>query len=177
MIITISGVPGSGKSTVGKLLAQKLGYAFYSMGDLYGELATKRHMTIDEIIEKAKTDESIDAYIDQRQIEIGQGDRVVIDSLLGFHFIPHSLKIFIDVDPKIAGQRVFENQRPDEPPVKNAEEAATMLTKRPLMNEARYTKYYNVSYLDRSHYDEIIDSSHISPEEVVAKILAKIPKN
>ena len=41
MIITISGLPGSGKSTIGKMLAKKLGYKFYSMGDLRGKIEKK----------------------------------------------------------------------------------------------------------------------------------------
>ncbi|MCX6741353.1 MAG: AAA family ATPase, partial [Candidatus Parcubacteria bacterium] len=46
MIITLSGKPGSGKTTVAKILAEKLGYKFYSTGDLRGQMAMKRGLTI-----------------------------------------------------------------------------------------------------------------------------------
>lgn len=176
MIITISGMPGSGKSTVGKLLAKKLGYRYYSMGDLYGELGMRRGMTIDGILKQAETDASIDRYIDDRQTEIGAGDNAIVDSLIGFHFIPHSFKLFIDVDPVVAGERVFKNQRPDEPPVKNTKEATTMLMARPKTNEKRWKKYYGISYLDRSHYDLVLDSTSHTPDELVKQILAALPK-
>ncbi len=39
MIITIAGMPGSGKTTVAKILADKLNLKRYSMGDLRGKMA------------------------------------------------------------------------------------------------------------------------------------------
>ncbi len=177
MIITISGMPGSGKSTVGKILVKKLGYKHYSMGDFYGEIAMARGITIDEILNLAKTDASIDKTIDERQKNISKNeDNIIIDSVLGFHFIPNSLKVFIDVDPKIAGERVFKDQRPDEPRVSSIEEATEMLMSRPKINDERYKKYYGISYMDRSQYDLVIDSSNMTPEEVADKIIEAIKK-
>jgi len=49
MIITIGGEPGSGKSTVANIVAQKLGYKHYSTGDLRGEIAMRHGLTIDEL--------------------------------------------------------------------------------------------------------------------------------
>ena len=49
MIITISGKPGAGKTTVGKAVAARLGLEFYSMGDLRGKMASDRGLTIDEL--------------------------------------------------------------------------------------------------------------------------------
>ncbi|MBU0540313.1 AAA family ATPase, partial [Patescibacteria group bacterium] len=66
MIITISGVPGSGKTTVAKILAERLGMKFYSMGDLRGKMATERGLTIDELNKlgetEAFTDNDVDTY-------------------------------------------------------------------------------------------------------------------
>ncbi|HII15831.1 MAG TPA: AAA family ATPase, partial [Nanoarchaeota archaeon] len=42
MQITIGGVPGAGKSTVAKLIAEKLGYKSYSMGAIRREIAGSR---------------------------------------------------------------------------------------------------------------------------------------
>lgn len=41
LVISIDGTAGTGKSTVGKLVAQKLGYGFLSTGELYRALAYK----------------------------------------------------------------------------------------------------------------------------------------
>ena len=41
LVISIDGTAGTGKSTVGKLVAQQLGYGFLSTGELYRALAYK----------------------------------------------------------------------------------------------------------------------------------------
>ena len=41
MIITISGLHGTGKSTIGKKLAENLGIRYYSTGQAFRELANE----------------------------------------------------------------------------------------------------------------------------------------
>jgi cytidylate kinase len=41
MLITIGGKNGSGKGTIGKLFAEKLGYKIISIGDMKRELAAQ----------------------------------------------------------------------------------------------------------------------------------------
>lgn len=177
MIITISGMPGSGKSTVGRLIAQHLGYHFYSMGDLRGKMATERGMTIDELNELGKTEDWTDRDVDEYQTKLGKTeDNFVIDSWAGFYFIPHAFKVFLDVDPVVAGERVFKNQRPDEPPVASPIEARAMLTKRLAETDARFQKYYGFSCQDRSRFDLVIDTTTQSPEATIKTILDALPK-
>lgn len=45
LVISIDGTAGTGKSTVGKAVAQKLGYGFLSTGELYRALAYKVYET------------------------------------------------------------------------------------------------------------------------------------
>ena len=119
MIITISGMPGSGKSTIAKILAQKLGYKHYSIGDLRGKMALDRHLTIDELNELGKREGWTDREPDEYQKKLGhEEDNFVIDSRLGFYFIPHSFKLFLTVDPEVAAERIFPNQRPTKNPAK-----------------------------------------------------------
>lgn len=177
MIITISGMPGSGKSTVAKLLALRLGYKRYSMGDLRGKMAMERGMTIDELNKLGEHEDWTDREPDEYQARLAKTeDNFVIDSLLGFYFIPHSFKLFIDVDPRAGAERVFKNQRPDEPPMKTVKTTQTMLARRAAETDARFKKYYHVSYQDHSHYDLVLDSTNQTPEALVAQILAALPK-
>lgn len=177
MIITISGLPGSGKSTVGKMLAKKLGYKFYSMGDLLGKMAMERGITIGELNEIGKREGWTDREPDEYQKKLGQSeDNFVIDSRLGFYFIPQSFKVFIEVDSKIGAERVFKNQRPDEKPMADIKEMQTAFENRAKQDDERYQKYYQVSFLDRKNYDLVFDSSFISLEKMADKILAALPK-
>ncbi|MBR9692254.1 AAA family ATPase [Candidatus Woesearchaeota archaeon] len=175
MIITISGIPGAGKSTVGKILAKKLDYRFLSMGDLRGVIAVKHGMTIDELNEIGKTEEWTDKEPDKELIRIGeQEDDYVIDTWIGFHLIPDSVKIFLKIDMRKGAERIFKDQRPDEPEKETIEEAEEMLKKRVKDTNDRFKKYYDADFLDESHYDLIIDTTSLTQEQVVEKIIVYI---
>jgi CMP/dCMP kinase len=172
MIITISGNLGSGKSTVAKIIAKKLGLKHYSTGDFQREVAKEKGLTIFELNKFEETDKSIDKMIDERAAKIGETeDDVIIDSRLAFHFIPHSVKIFLDVDPKIGAERIFNDKRDDEKENTNIEATAKTIRERQKSETKRWFKYYGVHYLDLKHYDLVIDTSSISQQEVAENIL------
>lgn len=177
MIITISGMPGSGKSTVAKLLAQRLRYKHYSLGDLRGKMAMERGLTIDELNELGKREDWTDREPDEYQKKLGEKeDNFVIDSRLGFYFIPHSFKLFIDVDPRVAAERIFKNQRPDEKPCKTVGELESRLAARAAHDDERCGQYYKTSFQDRAQYNLVLNSTDHTPDEIVEQILAALPK-
>ena len=101
MIITISGKPGSGKSTIAKELAKKLKLKHFSIGDFMREMAKDKNISLLELSELSEEDKSIDKELDNKQIQLGKReDNFIIDSRLGFHFIPNSVKIFLEVEIK-----------------------------------------------------------------------------
>ncbi len=178
MIITISGMPGSGKTTVAKLLAKKLRMKFYSIGDLRGRMAMERGLTLEQLNEigmkEAWTDTEADEY--QKKLAEKEND-FVIESRLGFHFIPQSLKIFLDVDTMTGAKRIFNDQRPDERKKDTLSEALEAIRKRTESDRKRYKKYYGINdFTDKSHYDVVIDTTRLAPKQVVEKILEMIKK-
>jgi CMP/dCMP kinase len=177
MIITLSGLPGAGKSTIKNLLAEKLGLKKYSMGDMRGEMAKARGMTIDEFNALGMTEAFTDKDADAFQTKLAETeDNFVIDSWLGWHFIPQSKKIFLDVDPAIAAERIFADRqhnpnRDDEPEYASVEETRKTLADRVAQTHARYQKWYGVDFMDRSHYDLVLDTTKLTTDEVLQKII------
>jgi predicted cytidylate kinase len=172
MKITIGGKPGSGKTTMAKLIAKKLGYKHYSMGDLRGKLAQKHNMTIDQLNKIGLKEFWTDKEIDEELTKLGKKeDNIIIDTWTGFNFIPDSIKIFLDVDYKEGAKRIFKNQRPDEPKKKTIEEVENMIKQRVKDTRARYQKWYKIDFLDKSNYDIIIDTTKLTKEEVLNRIL------
>lgn len=173
MIITISGKPGSGKSTVAKIIARKFAFKHYSGGDFFRKMAKERGITLEEMGELAKKDESIDKQLDDYQIELGKNeDNFIIDSRIGFYCIPHSVKIFIDIDLKIAAERVFKDQRDSEEAYENVQSVLKSMKKRIDLEKERYRKYYDIDDLhDPKYYDYMIDSTHIVAEQVADNII------
>lgn len=178
MIITISGLPGSGKTTIGKLLAESIGFKFYSIGDLRGKMAMERGLTIDQLNELGMREEWTDKEVDEYQKELGKKENnFVIESRLGFYFIPKSLKIFLEVDLKTAAERIFKSQRPDEERKETVEEILESMKKRIENDKMRYKKYYGIEdFMDKSHYDIVIDTTNLGIKQVVEEIIKFISK-
>jgi cytidylate kinase len=178
MIITISGTPGSGKGTIGRLLAAELKYRFYSMGDIRRKYAAEHGMTIEQLNKKAEIDPTSDHLVDEYQTELGKKeDDVVIDSRLGFHFIPMSFKLFLDADEMVRVRRILNDKRATEH-YKDADDAVQQLRERQESDKKRYKKLYDVDPydVDAVDYGLLLDTSSNTPEELVAMILDVLNK-
>lgn len=174
MIITISGKPGSGKSTVAKEIAKRLHLRHYSMGDFQREIAKKRGISMAELSRVEEKDRSIDEEVDRRQKELGKKeDNFVIDSRLGFHFIPNSIKIFLDVDFDTGVQRIFSQKRKGEK-FANLEDARKEIKRRMESERKRYREYYGVDHYDMEKYDFVVDTTKRDVEGVVKEIIEEI---
>ena len=175
MIITIGGRAGSGKSTAGKLLAKKLGLKFYSMGNLTRKFAEERGLTLPELNKLQETDSTIDTQIDNLQKELAKKeDAFVIDSRLGVLFIPNAnFKVFLDADETVRAQRILKDSRT----LEKSTELKETLAKLKVREESeikRYKQYYNFDCYDNNKYDISINTTNLTPEEVVAEITGKI---
>jgi len=175
MIITISGLAGSGKSTVAKLLAKKLGFKHYSTGDFMRQIAQERGITLLELGYLAEKDKgAIDRELDARQKELGEKENnFVIDARLGFLFIPKSFKIFLEADSEMRARRIFTDKSRKENNM-TFDEALKKIEEREKSNKQRYKEYYNIDFPDKSVFDLVVDTDKIPVEEVVEKILAQI---
>jgi cytidylate kinase len=173
-IITISGMLGSGKSTVSKMLAEKLGYEYYSTGMAFRSLAEKKGITVIELNQLSFQDLSIDQEIDSSFAQLARRNiSYVIDSRLAFFFVPTSLKIKLDVDINVAGRRVFEDKcRAQEQRYQTLAEATVALAKRRDLEVTRWLELYGVNIEDFQNFDLVIDSTNKSPEQICAEIIA-----
>ena len=179
MIITIAGYPGSGKSTVGKILAEKLGYNRYSMGDLQRNLAKEHGMTLQEWQTHEEGDDKYDRELDENQRQLGLNeDNFIVDGRLSWHFIPHSLKIFLNVDPREGAKRIFDHakkgDRPNENPYHSIEQVMEQAKARVASENKRYMDYHGVHWDDKEKFDLVIDTTNIGPEEVATQIIDKM---
>ncbi len=171
MIVTISGQAGSGKSTVARLLARRLGFKHYSMGDLRRKMAEEKGISLSELNSLGERDGSTDRGPDDYQKELGRKeDKFVIDGRLSFHFIPHSVKVYLDARLDVRAKRVFKDERGSEK-FQDLDEAKLGLVEREKSDSMRYLKYYGIDCFDRRHYDLVIDTSDIPAKGVAERIV------
>jgi CMP/dCMP kinase len=175
LIITVAGKPGSGKSTVASKVASKLGMMHYSIGDFLREIAERKEVSLLEISKQAEKNREIDQELDDRQKLLGKEERnFIIDSRLGFHFIPQSIKIFLDVSLEEGAERIFKEGRGGEKENSTLEKTKANIKKRMASEQRRYKKYYNLDPYDLAQFDCLIDTTGMPVKEVVEKIVAYV---
>ncbi len=175
-IITLGGLPGSGKSTVKRLLAERLGYTAFSTGDFVRDMAHERNLTLEEFNELVKHDKSLDLLIDERLERIEKGeDFYIIDSHLAFHFVPSAFSVFLSISPELSAQRIFKDASSPTriksgDTMTSLEEAYSRTQKRIQNHVERYAQHYSINPYDETQYHLIIDTEARTPE-VVANIV------
>ncbi len=168
--ISLAGDLGSGKSTVGKLLAEKFGAQMYSTGTIQRELAAKMNMTTLELNKYSETHPEVDDMIDDGLRALNEKDvSVVIDSRMAWHFVPSSFSVYMSADPAVAAARIMNAGRESEP-FESLDEAVRSIAERRQSEQARYMHLYGVDIKDLKNYDFVIDTSDISPETVAGRI-------
>lgn len=173
MIITITGTPGSGKTTIGKALAKRLGFEFFSTGMLRRQMAKERGLTLEEYNKLGETDPSTDLEVDKYQEQLGkERDNIIIDGKLAFHFIPHSIKIFITASEDVGAERILNDTKErNQKKVLTLEEQKKLNKERIENDNYRYNKYYGIS-INTKDFDFILDTTNESDvEKNVNKII------
>src|SRR5665811_1351260 len=166
MIISFSGAPGSGKSTIAQELAKKLSWPRYYMGIIRREAAKERGLTLAQYNKLGETDPSTDFEVDEYQKKLGQEENnFVIEGRTSWFLIPHSLKIYLDVDPEIGAKRIFQslqkkNNRNEDDNPKTWEDVLESNKKRLVSDSLRYQKYYNIDINKPEKYDLYLDISN-----------------
>ncbi len=181
MILSIGGVPGSGKTSVAHILSQRLSLTFYSMGGLRAQMAIERGLTIDQLNTLGEQDKTTDTSVDDYQKELGQSsDNFIVEGRLSWFFIPHSFKIFLHCDPLESAKRIYQarqntDDRSDEPAYETIEQTRDALDRRMASDRLRYETYYGVNYQDTRHYDLVIDTTNMpGPMETAEVILMQL---
>src|SRR5215510_3330761 len=82
MIVTVSGLHGTGKSTYAAHIAKGLGLRHVSAGVLFRRIARERHVSLEVFGKEALEDPSIDRLIDEETMKEAELGDVVIDGQL-----------------------------------------------------------------------------------------------
>lgn len=172
-IISIAGDLSSGKTTVTRLMQESLGYEIYRNGEYFRKLAVEMGMSVTEFNEYVKEHPEIDRQIEQSAKEYAAiHENLIIDARLGWYAVPESFKIYLRVDTDEAAKRAFgDPDRKKSESFDTVEEQKADLIKRFNLENERYFNLYGVHKEDMSNYDFVLDTTHLSPEEVNQKII------
>lgn len=166
MRITISGLPGSGTTTVAKLLSKELSMELISAGEMFRQIANEKKLQLEQFSELAENNDDFDRQIDEKQGEEAmKRENVIVEGRLSGFFVPDAgLKIWLEAPSEIRAKRIAGREGIA------FEEALSAMKNRERSEHKRYEKYYGINLDDLSIYDLVIDSSRWSERDIVAII-------
>ena len=171
MKISIAGERGSGKSTVSKILIDRLGAEYYYTGAIMRAVAESKGMSVVELSLYMETHPEIDREIDDGLRRLSDDPReLIIDSRLAWHFVRDTFKVYLTVDPLSAAKRIFRASRATEQ-ASSVEEMLSSIKTRRESEKKRYREQYGVDCKDLANYDLVIDTTYAAPEEIAAVII------
>ena len=165
--IAVSGKSGCGNTTVSTLLSQALGVTLINY--TFRQLAAEKGMTLAQVIESAKTDDSSDMYVDSHQVELAKKEPCVLGSRLAIWMLKEAdLKVYLYASDEVRANRVFTREGGD---LKQIQEFTAM---RDSEDSRRYKKLYDIDNNDYAFADVIIDTSKYTPDQIVRLILDEL---
>ena len=171
-IISISGELASGKSTIIKILMDKLNYTVYRNGEYFRNLAKEKNMSVTEFNEYVEDHPEIDRQIENSAALYAKDhNNFIIDARLGWYAVPESFKVYVKVDIDEAARRAFNDEnRKETENFKTIKEQKEDIIKRYNLENERYFNLYGIHKEDLSNYDFVIDTTNITPNEAASII-------
>jgi cytidylate kinase len=171
LLITISGLPGSGTTTVSRLVADALGVERVPGGEVFRQLAAEAGMSLAEFGAYAQHHPEIDIELDRRLTDIAREGGCVVESrLAGWNTTRASLKalrVWVDCDEAVRAERVAMRDHI------SVDQAIVDSRARAALEHARYETVYDIDLGDRSAYDLILDSTSATAADLADQIVAE----
>ena len=172
-IVALSGLPGSGTSTVSLLLNELLGWHYVNAGQIFRNLAAAAGVSLAEFGQRAEKDGSTDRQLDARMVEVAhQYDGIILEGrLTGWMSSRHelnALKVWLKADAEIRAARL---SRRDGLPL---EQTLQDMVERQQSERQRYAEYHDIEIDDLSIYDLIIDTRTLLPKQIAARIVDRL---
>jgi len=169
-MVTVSGPPGCGATTVADMLADHLDCQHVSGGDIVRELAAERDMSLTQFLALADENDEIDRLVDRRLQSIAKawgdsGKPFVLQSrLAGWLAGPDAdFRVWLDAPTEVRMARKADDT-----------ETESELRVREVAEVGRFKSYYGIDATDRRFYDLHINTARWGPEMTLDVLLAGI---
>ncbi len=166
MIVSVSGAPGTGTTTLARELATNLGLRWINSGELFRHIASEKNVSVKELNRLAEKGPEIDYLIDDAQKALAKEGYGVFEGRLSGHLLPADLKILLKTDLKSRAGRIAKRES------KLLEDAMQETRVREESEARRYKMYYNIDINDFSVYDLVVDTGKFNERGTLDIVLA-----
>ncbi len=175
MRIAISGPPGSGKTTICMLVANRLDYDFVLVGQLFRQMAEERKLDLGTFGRLAEEDETIDKDLDERMVALARAnENIVLEGRLAGPMLKGRkvpvFAVYVDAAEDIRIQRVAQREG------REVEAVLKEMRTRERSEKKRYKAYYGIDPTDKAFYDLWVDSSNTRADRIADMIVERARK-
>jgi cytidylate kinase len=172
IVICVSGMTGSGKSTVAKRLADKYGLDYFSGGNALKTLAQEEGYNPDvtgwwetaeglRFLQQRMGDPAFDKRIDEKLLELAEQGNVVFDSWTMPWLLKEGFKVWLEASPQVRAKRVMDRDSI------SIEEAVKALTEKDEQTRQIYKNLYGFDLgNDLSPFNLVLATDELKPDEV-----------
>ena len=161
---------GCGNTTVSKTVADRLGLKFINF--TFRSLAQEKGIDFKKVLELAAKDDFWDREVDSRQVKLArENGGCVIGSRLAIWMVEEAdLKVYLRAKPETRAARIVKREGG------NLEEIAAFTAERDKRDNQRYIRIYNIDNYKYEFANLVIDTDHITPDEIADKIIKAAEK-
>src|SRR4030066_1628857 len=182
IVICISGMAGTGKSTLAKKLAKKYALKYYSGGDALKALASEQGFNTSKsgwwespeglkFLERREKEARFDKAVDEKLLEYAGHGNVLLDSWTMPWLLKTGFKIWLLASMEKRAARVAQRDRIP------AKQALKVLKEKEDRTKAIYKKLYGFALgEDFKPFDLVLDTDKLSAEEVF-QVLCRVIDN
>jgi cytidylate kinase len=172
VVICVSGMTGSGKSTVAKRLAAKYGLGYFSGGNALKTLAQEEGYNPDvtgwwetaeglKFLQQRMGDPAFDKRIDDKLLELAEQGNAVLDSWTMPWLLNEGFKVWLEASPQVRVKRVANRDGI------SIEEAVKALTEKDEQTRQIYKKLYGFDLgNDLSPFNLVLATDELNPDEI-----------
>ncbi|MFH1285658.1 MAG: (d)CMP kinase [Candidatus Micrarchaeota archaeon] len=167
MIICISGLSGSGKNSVGELVAAQLGLRVVK--NTFKDEARKKGIKLMELQKMASSDKTFDNQLDEQiKAEARKGNCVVVTWLGSWIVENADFRVWLHGSPEERAKRISGRDK------MKPEESIAHINARDENNRMRYLKYYGIDIFNHENFDMEIDTGKYNPEQIAEMIVKSV---
>ncbi|HLC01000.1 MAG TPA: cytidylate kinase family protein [Candidatus Bathyarchaeia archaeon] len=182
LVLCVSGMAGTGKSTLAKKLAHKYGLKYYSGGDALKALAAEEGYDTSgrgfwesleglRFLERREKDSKFDEAVDEKLLEYAKIGNVLLDSWTMPWLFKSGFKIWLLASMEKRAERVAKRDK------FTVEEALQMLKEKEAKTKAIYKQLYGFNLgEDFKPFDLVLDTDNLTAEEVF-QVLCNVIEN
>lgn len=155
LVVTISGLHGTGKSTYARKIAQEFSLRHASAGLLFRQICSERGITVEALTHEAEGRSDLDRLIDDRTKAEARKGSVVVDGLLAGWMVGDlaDIKIYLRAPNRVRVERIARRDRLP------FEEARRATLSREDAERRRFRRFYSIDLNDLSIYDLVLNTS------------------